>query len=205
MKRKIANSDCEIISFDSTHEELRNCLVIHIEYSKYELVFASGGNVVVKPFSSLMEKNSHTISAEYASLHQTNYSRWTFKCSCLLLPSIVYDQMEEKLSNTLTGAILKDFCLENIECSKYHLIFVTVKEVSLKPFLSCLKKNCLTISLISCMWVLLLFNLAHFDWLPAHFWKCNEVHLIRGINHFNSHLGQVPFCPSLAPYPHCPL
>ena len=56
MKRKIANSDCEIISFDSTHEELRNCVVIHIECSKYELVFASGGNVVVKPFSSLMEK-----------------------------------------------------------------------------------------------------------------------------------------------------
>ena len=44
-------------------------------------------------------KNSHIVSPEYAGLNQTNYSVQTFECSCLLLQRIVYDQMEEKLSN----------------------------------------------------------------------------------------------------------
>ena len=44
------------------------------------------------------QKNSHTVSPEYAGLHQTNYGVQTTECSCLLLQSIVYDQMEEKLS-----------------------------------------------------------------------------------------------------------
>ena len=36
---------------------------------------------------------------------------------------------ERKLSNRLTAAILKDFRLENIECSKYQRIFWTAQEV----------------------------------------------------------------------------
>ena len=44
------------------------------------------------------KKNSHTVSPEYAGLHQTNYGLQTTECSCLLLQIIVYDQMEEKLS-----------------------------------------------------------------------------------------------------------
>ena len=44
-------------------------------------------------------KKSHIVSPEYAGLNQTNYSVQTFECSCLLLQRIVYDQMEEKLSN----------------------------------------------------------------------------------------------------------
>ena len=44
-------------------------------------------------------KNSHIVSPEYAGLNQTSYGVQTFECSCLLLQSIVYDQMEEKLSN----------------------------------------------------------------------------------------------------------
>ena len=47
---------------------------------------------------------------------------------------------EEKLSNRLTAAILKDLRLEIEQCSKYQLIFVTAKEVLSKPFLFWLKK-----------------------------------------------------------------
>ena len=36
---------------------------------------------------------------------------------------------KEELLNRLTAAILKDFPLENTECSKYQLIFVTAEEV----------------------------------------------------------------------------
>ena len=36
---------------------------------------------------------------------------------------------KEKLSNRLKAAILKDFRSENIECSKYQLIFVSAEEV----------------------------------------------------------------------------
>ena len=56
--------------------------------------------------------------------------------------------MKEKFSNRLAAAILRDFRWENIEWSKCQVIFVT-EEVFSKPFLSCLKKNCLTVSLIS--------------------------------------------------------
>ena len=66
-----------------------------------------------------------------------------------IVAGIVYDQMEEKLSYRLMAALFNYFCLENIECSKYELIFVTTEEVLWKPYLSWLKKNCLTISLIS--------------------------------------------------------
>ena len=49
--------------------------------------------------------------------------------------------MEEKSSNRLTAAILKDYRLKNIECDKYQLIFVTADLGFLsKPFLSWLKK-----------------------------------------------------------------
>ena len=39
------------------------------------------------------------------------------------------------------AAIVKDFCLENMECNKFQLIFVTAEEVLSKPFLSSLKKR----------------------------------------------------------------
>ena len=68
-----------------------------IECGKYELVFTSAENVLVRQFFFVNEKNSHTVSPEYAGLNQTNYSVQTFECSCLLLQRIVYDQMEEKL------------------------------------------------------------------------------------------------------------
>ena len=90
---------------------------------------------------SLMEKkkqtktNGHTVSPEYAGLHQTNYGVQTTKCICLSLQSIVYDQIEEKLSNYIYQAILKDFRLKNIDCTKYQLIFVTAEEISSKTFL----------------------------------------------------------------------
>ena len=49
--------------------------------------------------------------------------------------------MEEKLSNRLMAAILKDFRSENLECSKNQLIFVTAEEVVSMPFLFRLKKK----------------------------------------------------------------
>ena len=83
---------------------------------------------------------------------------------------------KEKLSNRLKAAILKDFRSENIECSKYQLIFVSAEEVLSKPILFWLKKNCFTVSLIgsTCVcfrWITVLpvFNLTHFDLLPVAF------------------------------------
>ena len=49
-----------------------------------------------------------------------------------LLQSIIYNQMEETLSNKLTAATLKDCWLKNIEGSKYKLIFVTTEDCWLK-------------------------------------------------------------------------
>ena len=43
------------------------------------------------------EKNTYTVSPEFSGLHQINYGGQTFECSCLLLPSIVYDQMGKKI------------------------------------------------------------------------------------------------------------
>ena len=53
--------------------------------------------------------------------------------------------MEEKreLFNRLTAAILKDFRLENIECSKHLFIFVIEEEDLSKPFLFWLEKTAL--------------------------------------------------------------
>ena len=87
-----------------------------IECGKYPLVFASAEKVLVKPFldEKTKKKNSHTVSPEYAGLHQTKLWRVTFECSRLLFPSFVYDKIEGKLSNRLTAATLKDFRLENI-------------------------------------------------------------------------------------------
>ena len=48
--------------------------------------------------------NGHTVSPEYAGLHQTNYGVQTTECICLSLQSIVYDQMQEKLSNYIYQA-----------------------------------------------------------------------------------------------------
>ena len=124
---------------------LTDCHLDDIECGKYPLVFASAENVLVKPFldekTKKTKKNSHTVSPEYAGLHQTKLWRVTFECSRLLFPSFVYDKIEGKLSNRLTAATLKDLRLENVVCSKYQLIFVSAEEVLSKPFLSWLKKK----------------------------------------------------------------
>ena len=82
-----------------------------------------------------------TVSPAYASFYQTHYLR------VQLFVASKY-RLRKKLSNRLTVAVLKDFRLENIECSKYHL-FWTTQEVLSKPFLSWLKNTYLTVSLIS--------------------------------------------------------
>ena len=52
---------------------LTDCHLEDIESSKYQPVFASAESVLVKPIFFVDEKNSHTVSPEYASLHQTKY------------------------------------------------------------------------------------------------------------------------------------
>ena len=51
---------------------LTDCHLEDIESSKYQPVFASAENVLVKPIFFVDEKNSHTVSPEYAGLHQTS-------------------------------------------------------------------------------------------------------------------------------------
>ena len=60
---------------------------------------------------------------------------------CLKVSFTIKWKKKEKLSNRLTAAILKEFRLENMECSKYQLIFVTAEEVLSKPFLFWLNKK----------------------------------------------------------------
>ena len=76
--------------------------------------------------------------------------------------------------------------MENIECSKYQLIFVAAEEVLSKPFLSWLKK---TVSLFhsSALRVFVfvgrqcfLFCFFFFKWLSAHFRKCSDAQPTRG-------------------------
>ena len=59
----------------------------------FEIVSASAEKVLVKPYFFLMKKQPHRFT--HAGLHQTHYGRLIFKCSRLLLPSVVYDQIEE--------------------------------------------------------------------------------------------------------------
>ena len=115
---------------------------------------------------------------------------------------------KEKLSNRLKAAILKDFRSENIECSKYQLIFVSAEEVLSKPILFWLKKNCFTVSLIGStgvcfrwMTVLPVFNLTHFDLLPSHLRKCCDTQLIRGCFAFQQPLRAGVFSPFPRPLP----
>ena len=46
-----------------------------------------------------------------------------------------------KVEIRLREAVLKDFRLENIECSKYQLIILTAEEVLSKPFLFSAEKK----------------------------------------------------------------
>ena len=91
------------------------------EYGKYQLVFASAENVLEQ------------------ILLQVNL-RVQFFC-CLKVSFTIKWKKKEKLSNRLTAAILKEFRLENMEYSKYQLIFVTAEEVLSKPILFWLNKK----------------------------------------------------------------
>ena len=66
MSRALESEQNEAISTLDCHLE-------DIECGKYELEFTSAENVLVKQFFFVNEKNSHTVSPEYAGLHQTNY------------------------------------------------------------------------------------------------------------------------------------
>ena len=149
---------------------LTDCHLEDIECGKYEVVFSSAENVLVKPFSCWWKKQPHRFTrvCQFASntLWRVNLRVQLFVASKYRLRS-----NGGKFSNKLTADILKDFRLpENIECSKYQLVFWNTQEVLSKPFLSWLKKNCLTALLISstCVCfcrktVLSVFNLTHFD------------------------------------------
>ena len=120
--------------------------------------------------------------------------------------------MEGKLSNRLTTAILKDCRLENIECRKYQLIFVTAEEVLSKPFLSWLKKKkkkkLPIVLLIGSKYVsfcrktvLAVFNLTYFSWLPAPFRRYSDAQPIRGCLTFQQPFPASVFSPILCPQP----
>ena len=66
MSRAVESEQNEAISTLDCHLE-------DIECGKYELVFTSAENVLVKRLFFVNEKNSHTAPPEYAGLHQTNY------------------------------------------------------------------------------------------------------------------------------------
>ena len=121
-----------------------DCHLEGIELGKYQLVFASAEKVFVKPFLLLIRKKKQNIIYHqdiiyHLSIKQIIVGKPLSAVVCLL-QSIIYNQMEETLSNKLTAATLKDCWLKNIEGSKYKLIFVTTEEVSSKPFLSWLKQ-----------------------------------------------------------------
>ena len=121
-----------------------DCRLEGVELGKYQLVFASAEKVFVKPFLLLIRKKKQNIIYHqdiiyHLSIKQIIVGKPLSAVVCLL-QSIIYNQMEETLSNKLTAATLKDCWLKNIEGSKYKLIFVTTEEVSSKPFLSWLKQ-----------------------------------------------------------------
>ena len=78
---------------------------------KYQLVFASAEKVFVKPFLLLIRKKKYIIYHQniiyHLSIKQIIVSKPLSVVVCLL-QSIIYNQMEETLSNKLTAATLKD-------------------------------------------------------------------------------------------------
>ena len=78
---------------------------------KYQLVFASAEKVFVKPFLLLIRKKKNIIYHQniiyHLSIKQIIVGKPLSAVVCLL-QSIIYNQMEETLSNKLTAATLKD-------------------------------------------------------------------------------------------------
>ena len=102
-----------------TVDTLTDCHLEDIECGKYQLVFASAENVLKQILLRVNLRVQFFVASKYR-----------------LRPN---GRKNEKSSNRLTAAILKDFRLENMECCKYQLIFVTAEEVLSKPTLFCLK------------------------------------------------------------------
>ena len=74
----ITNSDHKVISFDSALKEVQNLIYLHIKTGTKRSNFYTGfwegftGHVANWLLEKPDGKNSHTVSPEYASLHQTN-------------------------------------------------------------------------------------------------------------------------------------
>ena len=128
------------------------------------------------------KKTSHTVSPECADLHQTTELWWvnTFECSCLLLQFTIKWKRNCHID-------YGSYTQENIECSKYQLIFVTAEEVltaeksTASPFHLSSLRGFYFLSIFFChRKVLPVFKLTHFDWLPTHFRKCSDTQLISG-------------------------
>ena len=89
-----------------------DCRLEGKELGKYQLVFASAEKVFVKPFLLLIRKKKQNIIYHpkiiyHLSIKQIIVSKPLSAVVCLL-QSIIYNQMEETLSNKLTAATLKD-------------------------------------------------------------------------------------------------
>ena len=144
-----------------------------IECGKYQLVFASAENVLKQILLRVNLRVQFFVASKYR-----------------LRPN---GRKNEKSSNRLTAAILKDFRLENMECCKYQLIFVTAEEVLSKPILFCLKikklfhlfTHRLYVFCFCRMTMLPVFNLNHFDWLPTHFGNAVTRNYSGGVLLFN--------------------
>ena len=96
-------------------------------------------------FFSLIKKKrkKHTVSPDMVCRFASNkLGRVKLRVLLFVLQSIV-SFGKKKPSNKLTASILKDCRLENIECNKHQLTFVTTEKVSSKPFCSCVKKTTL--------------------------------------------------------------
>ena len=92
-KRKMANSDCELVSFYSTVEETLDCLSEYNVGKKRSSFYAGSwkgftGGYRMRQISTRIclsrehfgeaiffvdEKNTHTVSPEFSGLHQINY------------------------------------------------------------------------------------------------------------------------------------
>ena len=120
-----------------------------IECGKYQIVFASAENVLVKPFFFVNKKKrkKHTVSPDMVCRFASN-KLWRVKLRVLLfvLQSIV-SFGKKKPSNKLTASILKDCRLENrVQQTSANICDHGEGFVEAILFLG--EKNDLTISLI---------------------------------------------------------
>ena len=108
-----------------------------IECGKYQIVFASAENVLLKPFFFVNKKKKKAHRFTRHGMPVCIKQIMARKTSSAVVCASKYRFIwKKKPSNKLTASILKDCRLENMECNKHQLTFVTTEKVSSKPFCS---------------------------------------------------------------------